>query len=226
MGRTDVSQLRKRAKKAIDTITVGGLDPDDHCKFFYLLNGDQPFEIAQEKFFDEQAPPGRYRFRVVDAKGVVIAEGDGEHLEFRAGDGEDERPNGHAAMARTVSSLCHSSAAEVERAHRRLREEEERNDNLKQHQLVLEAALCDRDRKIAELRAELETARDEDLGEFAEILGQIAIRVLGLDQQDPARAEDLEIVLNAVSKSQEVQAQLQQICGEAPLRRLGIGGAP
>jgi hypothetical protein len=222
--RTDISQLRKDARRAINTITVGSLDPEDHCEFFYLLNGTEPFKIAQERFFAEDAPPGRYRFKIKDSKGAVIAQGDGELFEFKAE--EDDRPNGHAAMARTVSSLCHSSAAEVERAHRRLREEEERNDNLKQHQLVLEAALSDRDRTIAELRAELVTARDEDLGEFAEILGQIAIRVLGLDQQDPARAEDLEIVLNAVSKSQEVQAQLQQICGEAPLRRLGIGGAP
>jgi hypothetical protein len=227
MKRVSLSKLRERAQAAIDTITVGQLDPGQHCEFYFIPSeGDEPLEITQADFFDAEAPPGLYRFRVTGSKGEPIAEGDGAHIEFKAGDRQEERPNSQASVARLVSSLCNSSSSEVDRAHRRLREEEDRCDELKKTLLTLERTLRERERDIAELQAELEAAKEEDLGEFAEILGQIAIRVLGIDQQDPARAEDFEIVLNAVAKSPRAQAEIQRICGEAPLRRLGIGGTP
>lgn len=227
MKRVSLSKLRERAQKAIDTITIGQLDADKHCEFYFIAaEADEPLEITRSDFFDEDAPPGIYQFRVTGRLGELVEQGEGAHIEFKAGERQEDRPNGQAAVARLVSSLCNSSSSEVERAHRRLREEEDRCDELKRHQVTLEAAIRERDQRITELEAALDAAKEEDLGEFAEILGQIAIRVLGIDQQDPKRAADFEIVLNAVAKSPKAQAEIQQICGEAALRRLGIGGTP
>lgn len=228
----DLSQLRELARAALNTITAGGLNAEKHAEFVYLPPGeDSPLElvITQEKFFADDAPPGKYRFRVLAPDGAVIEEGEGVKFELRpASEREQAAPSGARAIASATSIMLHHSSAEVERAHRRLREEEDRCDKLKALAAVLEEGLRERDREIAQLKLELEAKGEDEFTEFAEVIGQVVVRALGLDAgAEPAPGTDVavEVVVTAVRKSADAQRAIRELVGDAPLKRLGIGGA-
>ncbi|EYF01893.1 Hypothetical protein CAP_7661 [Chondromyces apiculatus DSM 436] len=228
MKRLDLSVLRVRAKKALDALEAGGLDPIEFAEFVYTPEGDQTENvISHEAFFDPEAPAGRYAFRVLNGQGAIVAEGEGFKLELRAG-GAQEHLTGAGAVAAACGRVLAHNAFEVERCQRRLADEERRNDTLRAKVDELEEVMRLRNRRIAQLELELESGGADEFSELMEVFGEVAMRAFGLDEPGDQGRKDkgvaFEVVVDVVRRNADVQRSIRQVVGDAPLMALGIGG--
>ncbi|WP_437679976.1 hypothetical protein [Sorangium sp. So ce131] len=219
-----IGVVRKRARKAVDTLRVANLDPDEFTRFSWAPGASEPLrEISEDEFFQEDAPAGVYTFELLDEEGNAREKISGAKLELRAEDAE-QRPHSLADVARSASILVNNAAAEAERAARRLKDEEERVDKLREllglkddRIRELESENAEQARRIEELES------DDDLGELGEVLREVLVQWLGEAPTDQ-HAQALEVVLEVIRRSADVQRALQLAGAGESLRLLGIGG--
>jgi len=224
-----LSIAQVRVRKALAVLIAAGIDPSERASFFWQsADGEGALEIAEADFFSPDAPPGVYVFKLFDAGGKVETEFAAVKLEVRLGESMSHEPNARVALERCASVMLNNAASEVDRGARRLTEAEAQIDKLRNERRALDEQIRERDAKIAGLERALDEAdQGDDMARFADVLGEIAIRVLGLDAEDASNetAGAVETVLEAIRRSADAQRALSADGAGPALRLLGIGNA-
>jgi hypothetical protein len=222
-----LSLAQMRVEKALAPLLAVGIDTSERAVFSWSAGGGEvEIDITEADFMSPDAPAGAYVCRLLDEAGNVKEEIAAVKIEIRH-DSMPEPPNARAALDRSVSTMLDNARCELERIARRLTESEDIIDKMRRERRVLEDHIREREALISELERALEAADDgSDLAGLADVLGELAIRVLGLDEEQVTdeTVSAVETVLEVIRRSQNAQRALSENGAGPALRLLGIGG--
>lgn len=230
--------LREKVKNLISDLEAdlageARIKPLDLCEFLYITGDEEELEIPFSEFIDNPKPaPGKYRFKLWTAEPEPKLEKviDAIHYEVNESEQRDAGTNPLREMTLAAQRLTNLSASETERMARRLRDEENKTDKLKLEIDGYKMSITKLHGDIAGLELELDKALEggDDTERFANVLGSIIMRVMGLDgdggnDTDADKAKALEDLLEVIRKSQEVQLALSNAGAGKSMLLLGMG---